>query len=198
MDVSTYFRKSVSLQVAWKSSNGWASTWRATTVTGLHINTNDPKNVTIAAYLHACCYARGNHLWLELSVLVSHEFKTEKSNLPQKTTTLKCINRTSVFVCVHNLLVSVDAASMTTQHNTTVGCVVLLQVKCPITGTFSPLSYNMLLKIKTVQFSLMNLHSLTYCIVQTEFHSFGGLAENVLPPIQPDGEDQAEGLQERL
>lgn len=54
--------------------------------------------------------------------------------------TLKFINRTSAFICVHNLFLSVDARPY---ENTMLkaGYVVLLQVKCPITGTFSYFSY---------------------------------------------------------
>lgn len=49
-----------SLQITWKSnrkagSNEWESTRRATTSTGLHINTTGPKNVTILAYFQVCC-----------------------------------------------------------------------------------------------------------------------------------------------
>lgn len=76
-----------------------------------------------------------------LSVLVSHEFKTEKKESRTENNDLEMHQQDlSLYLCAQ--LASLHGRCLYENAMQTVGCAALLQVKCTITGTFSPFSYN--------------------------------------------------------
>lgn len=69
----------------------------------------------------------------------------------------------SLYLCAQ--LASLHGRCLYENAMQTVGCVTLLQVKCPITGTFSPFSYNMLCKNQRglAFYDESTLDSIPYC-----------------------------------